>query len=79
MGNEANPKPIYISDTLSLGEKSDLIAPIREYIDIFAWHYEDLPGLDPKVAVHRLNIKEGAKPVNNPKEPFYPDLVTPLL
>jgi len=36
MGEEANPKPIYISDTLSQGEKADLIALIREYIDVFA-------------------------------------------
>src|SRR4051794_11967678 len=79
VGNEANPKPIYISDTLFLGEKLDLIALIRETIDIFAWHYEDLRGLDLKVAVHHFNIKKGAKPVDNPKDPLYPDLVTPLL
>src|SRR3954469_14342720 len=75
MGDEANPKPIYISDTLSPEEKADLIALIREYIDVFAWHYEDMPGLDPKVAVHRLNIKEGAKPVKQPQRRFRPDIM----
>src|SRR3954467_14030432 len=75
MGDEANPKPIYISDTLSLEEKADLIALIREYIDVFVWHYEDMPGLDPKVAVHRLNIKEGAKPVKQPQRRFRPDIM----
>src|SRR5436190_8773022 len=35
MGDETNPKPIYISNTLSQEEKADLIALIREYIDVF--------------------------------------------
>jgi len=29
----------------------------KKYIDVFAWSYEDMPGLDPQVAMHRLNIK----------------------
>src|SRR3954471_11467914 len=75
MGDEANPKPIYISDTLSQNEKADLIALIREYIDVFAWHYEDMPGLDPKVVMHRLNIKAGAKPVKQPQRCFRLDIM----
>ena len=46
MGDEANQKPIFISDSLSSQEKEDLILLIREYIDVFAWNYEDMPGLD---------------------------------
>jgi len=34
---------------------------IKEYIDVFAWNYEDMPGLDPQVAMHRLNIRPDAK------------------
>ena len=45
----------------SLTEKQDLISLIKEYIDVFA--YEDMPGLDPQVAMHCLNIKADAKPV----------------
>src|SRR5436189_1058293 len=75
MGNEAIPKPIYISDTLSQSEKVDLIAFIREYIDVFAWHYEDMPGLDPKVAMHCLNIKADAKPVKQPQRRFRSDIM----
>jgi len=36
LGDEANPKPIFISESLSLSEKEDLISLMREYIDIFA-------------------------------------------
>src|SRR4051812_28509208 len=75
MGDVANPKPIYISDTLSQDEKAYLIALIREYIDVFGWHYEDMSGLEPKVAMHRLNIKAGAKPVKQPQRRFRPDIM----
>ena len=36
LGDEANPKPIFISESLSPSEKEDLIQLIREYIDVFA-------------------------------------------
>ena len=41
--DEANPKPIFISEGLSPSEKKDLISLIQEYIDVFAWNYEDMP------------------------------------
>jgi len=47
LGDETNPKPIFISESLSPPEKEDLISLVREYIDAFAWNYEDMPGLDP--------------------------------
>ena len=35
LGDEANPKLIFISESLSPFEKEDLIRLIREYIDVF--------------------------------------------
>jgi len=52
-----------MSESLLLMEKQDLISLIKEYIDIFAWSYEDMPGLDPQVAMHHLNIKQDAKSI----------------
>ena len=34
--DEANPKLIFISESLSPPEKEDLICLVREYIDVFA-------------------------------------------
>ena len=42
-------------------EKEELMVLVREYIDVFVWNYEDMPGLDPQVAMHRLNIKPDVK------------------
>ena len=65
VGDQAYPKLIFISETLSPIKKQDLISLIWEYIDVFAWSYEDMPGLDPHVAMNRLNIKQDVKPANN--------------
>jgi len=75
MGDEANSKPIFISESLPLQEKEDLILLIREYIDVFAWNYEDMPGLDPQVAMHRLNIKPDVKPVKQHQRRFHPQII----
>ena len=42
-------------------EREDFLALIQDYIDVFIWSYEDMPGLDPQVAMHHLNIKSDAK------------------
>ena len=36
---------------------------LRAHADVFAWTHDDMPGIDPEVACHRLAIKKGARPV----------------
>jgi len=47
LGSQGHPKTITINESLSLTEKEELIALVREYIDVFVWNYEDMPGVDP--------------------------------
>jgi len=61
IGDKKHPRPVFISNDLSLEKRQNLISLIREYIDVFAWSYEDIPGLDPPITMHRLNIKTDAK------------------
>jgi len=61
--DEANLKPIFISESLTPSEKDDLIHLIREYKDVFAWNYKDMPVLDHQITMHRLNINPDAEPV----------------
>jgi len=63
VGSRDHPKPISISESLSLTEREELIALIREYNDVFAWNCEDMLGFDPQIPMHRLNIKPDVKPV----------------
>ena len=43
--------------------KKDLIRFLRENTDVFAWSHEDMPGIDPSVITHRLNVYPSSKPV----------------
>ena len=75
MGYEVIPRPIFISESLSLSEKKDLIYFVREYIDVFTWNYKDMPGLDPQVAMHQLNINPDVKPVKQQQWQFRPEIM----
>jgi len=42
---------------------------------MFAWCYEDMPGLNPQVAMHYLYIKPDAKPIKQQQRRFWPDIM----
>ena len=31
--------------------------------DVFAWSYDDMPGIDPSIIVHRLNVNPTSSPI----------------
>jgi len=75
VGSQDHSKPISISESLSFTEREKSIALILEYIDVIAWKYGDMLGLDPQIAMHRLNIKPGLKPVKQQQRRFRPDIM----
>ena len=48
---------------LSTDERDGLAWLLRSYLDVFAWSYEDIPGLDPSIVQHRLPLLLHARPV----------------
>ncbi|KAK4383235.1 hypothetical protein Sango_2794700 [Sesamum angolense] len=70
LGDIENPRPIYISASLTHGEQGTYIELLHEFKDVFAWSYKKMPGLDPKVAVHHLSVKKGARPVKQGQRRF---------
>ena len=57
------PRPISISASLTEKEKSELVLLLKEFKDIFAWDYNEMPGLDPGLIAHTLNVDSQAKSV----------------
>ena len=53
--------------------KKGLICFLRKNIDVFAWSHEDMPGIDPSVITHRLNVHPSSKPVRQKKMVFAPE------
>ena len=37
--------------------KVELITLLEEFKEIFAWSYQDMPGLDTEIIVHRIPVK----------------------
>ena len=56
-------KPIFISSQLMAQEREQLVALLQKYRDVFAWTYDEMPGLDPRMVVHSLNVDPGIRPV----------------
>ena len=65
-------KQVSISSRLSTEEKQHLVELLKEHSDVFAWKYEDMPGLNPEMVCHALNIIPGSKPVKQPRRNFHP-------
>ena len=49
--------PIKIGENFLKDMKDELITPLREFKEIFAWSYQDMPGLDTEIVVHRILVK----------------------
>ncbi|XP_073120324.1 uncharacterized protein [Henckelia pumila] len=78
LGDDDNPRPIYLSALLSINEEEAYIELLQEFRDIFAWSYKEMPGLDPNVVVHHLAVKKGSRPIKQAQRRFRPELIPPI-
>ncbi|KAL0445110.1 UNVERIFIED_CONTAM: hypothetical protein Slati_2233700 [Sesamum latifolium] len=70
LGNTEDPRPIYTSASLTQEEEEAYIMLLHEFKDVFAWSYKEMPGLDPKIAVHHLSVRKRARPVKQGQRRF---------
>ena len=54
--------------------KEHLIQLLHNYVEVFAWSYEDMPGLDAYIVVHRLPTKEDCLPLKQKVRWMRPDM-----
>ncbi|XP_070049133.1 uncharacterized protein [Nicotiana tomentosiformis] len=78
LGTDEEPRPTYLSSLLEVDEENTYIELLEEFRNVFAWSYKEIPGLDPKVAVHHLVVKNDARPVKQAQRRFRLHLV-PLI
>ena len=50
LGNDENPLLIKIGTTISKQDMKDLKELLTEFQEVFAWSYENMPGIDPEIA-----------------------------
>ena len=57
------PKMIHVGNTLTSSEKDELVALLTKFKEVFAWSYEDMPGIDTDIVQHCIPIDPTMKPV----------------
>ncbi|XP_074304433.1 uncharacterized protein LOC141639153 [Silene latifolia] len=75
LGTDKDPPPIYVSALLTKEEEEEYYKLLVEYKDVFAWSYKEMPGLSPKIAVHRLAIRKGISPRKQSQRRFRTELI----
>ena len=71
---EEDEKMVKISKNLSEKERGRLVALLKEYRDVFAWSYQEMPGLNQNLVVHKLKVDPNVKPVKQPPKKYHLDV-----
>ena len=69
-----NKREVKIGLTLNPEERSILIATLKEFEDVFAWSYKDMPGIDREIAEHTIPLNPMSKPVKQKLKRMKPDV-----
>ncbi|MDQ9478249.1 hypothetical protein RF074_21995, partial [Serratia marcescens] len=51
---------------------------LRRYKDVFAWTYQDMPGVDRDIVQHHIPLYPDAKPVKQKLRRMRPDIVNKI-
>jgi hypothetical protein len=73
-GDGTVPRPTFVNKNPDPMFKLELIKIFKEYVDCFAWNYNEMPGLSRDLVEHKLLIKPGFKPYKQPRRNFNPDI-----
>ncbi|KAG9442623.1 hypothetical protein H6P81_018477 [Aristolochia fimbriata] len=76
-GNDPTPKDD-LGEALAIfeeGGQATIDQPKKVDLDVFAWSYTEMPGLDRTIAIHKLAIKFRVKPIKQSQRRFCPELV----
>lgn len=74
LGTEEEKKEVKIGTTLEANVKERLVKLLQEYVDVFAWSYQDMPGLDTDIVEHKLSLQPDCPPVKQKLRRTRPDM-----
>ena len=63
LGTKADKKEVKIDANLKDCVKRRLVQMLHDYVEVLAWSYKDMSGLDTDIVVHRLPMKENCPSV----------------
>jgi hypothetical protein len=74
LGTEEVRKEVKVGAALEASVKSRMVALLKEYVDIFAWSYQDMSGLDTDIVVHKLPLRADCPPVKQKLRKTRPEM-----
>jgi hypothetical protein len=63
---------INLGANCTLDEVASYTALFQEFRNVFAWSYEEIPGIDPSIVIHEIKTYPDAKPVRQKLRPVHP-------
>ena len=63
LGTDDEPKMVQMGNTLSSFEKDALVALLKEFKEVFAWSYKDMPRIDIDIVQHCIPIDPTMKSI----------------
>ena len=60
---DTEPKMVQIGNTLTSSEKDTLVTLLKEFKEVFAWSYKDMPRIDIDIVQHCIPTNSTMKPV----------------
>lgn len=58
-----NPKIVYLGDILNELEREIDTKLLKKYVEVFAYSYKDILGMDSNIVVHNIVTLPDAKPI----------------
>uniref|UniRef100_A0A2N9FSH1 Uncharacterized protein n=1 Tax=Fagus sylvatica TaxID=28930 RepID=A0A2N9FSH1_FAGSY len=53
--------------------KESLVQFLKDNKDVFAWSHEDMPGINPSIISHKLNVDPSLRPIKQKRRVFAPE------
>ncbi len=73
LDNEKPEKTTNIGTMMDGRMRKTIIKFLKNNIDVFAWTHEDMPGIDPSIISHKLNVDTSMRPIKQKSRVFASD------
>ncbi|KAI5390043.1 hypothetical protein KIW84_075392 [Lathyrus oleraceus] len=78
LGSKDHVKEVKIGSQLCPKAKKGLIDLLREYSDVFAWSYQDMPWLDFEIVENRFQLNQECSPIKQKFLRTHPDMAVKI-
>ncbi|XP_059629910.1 uncharacterized protein LOC132272848 [Cornus florida] len=73
LGDGEPEKKVSIGSLLPPSINNELSKFLKKNQDVIVWAHEDMPGIDPTIMEHRLNVNPNFKPIRQTRRTFTPE------